>query len=140
LETLHGTWSELQADLPFAPVADALSLGSTRPDGDVEVSLGARAGEGRLAAVRGAAGHPFFVVEVIAMLEQEGSLERAGGVVDAPRAETTRSLHVATLRRLSFLPRRCVELLRVAAMPGSEFDVRELTESERRVVDSSERA
>ena len=109
---------------------DRLSLGPLE-DGDVralvEGLLGARAGEGVLAAVRGAAGNPFFVVEVIAMLEQEGSLERTDGVVDAPRTETMRSLHVATQRRLSFLPRRCVELLRVASMLGSEFDVRELS-------------
>jgi DNA-binding CsgD family transcriptional regulator len=93
----------------------------------VEALLGGRAGEGVSTAARGAGGNPFFVVEVIAILEQEGSLERADGVVDAPPAKTMRSLHMATQRRLSFLPRRCVELLRVASMLGSEFDVRELS-------------
>ena len=122
LGSLLASLHELGHDhLPLAPLEDddVRAL--------VEALLGARAGEGVLAAVRGAAGNPFFVVEMIAMLEQEGSLERTDGVIDAPQAETMRSLQLATLRRLSFLRPPCVELLRVASMLGSEFDVRELS-------------
>src|SRR3954471_15289192 len=60
LETLHGACSELQADLPFAPVVEALGLDSARPDADratahallhAERSGGLREGEHRAALV-----------------------------------------------------------------------------------------
>ncbi len=93
----------------------------------VEASFDAEAGDGVLRAVRGAAGNPFFVGEVLATLEQEDILEVADGVVDAPQVLVAQSLTFASLRRLSFLPEPCMDVLRVAAMLGSEFDVRELS-------------
>jgi DNA-binding CsgD family transcriptional regulator len=93
----------------------------------VEASLGAAPGDELLRAVRGAAGNPLFISEVLATLEQEEALVVVDGVVDAAGVEIVHSLRLAILRRLGFLPRGCLDVLRVASLLGSEFDLSELS-------------
>ena len=93
----------------------------------VEASFDAEAGDGVLTAVHGAAGNPFFVGEVLATLMQGGVLEVTDGVVDAVRPQVAESLTLTSLRRLSFLPPSCLDMLRIASMLGTEFDVEELS-------------
>ncbi len=92
----------------------------------VTAAVGARPGDRLMEAVSGAAGNPLFVNELLATLEQTGSLTREDGAVDAERVEVVRSLRLAILRRLAFLPERCLDVLRTASLLGSEFELREL--------------
>jgi DNA-binding CsgD family transcriptional regulator len=124
---------ELEALLASLAAGGQEHIGLAPLDGDevtmlVEASLGAPPGQRLLGAMAGTGGNPLFVAEVLAMLEQQGALTvGADGVIDAVRVESAHSLRLAILRRLTFLPKPCVELLRAASLLGSEFDIGELS-------------
>ncbi|HEX3426008.1 MAG TPA: AAA family ATPase [Acidimicrobiales bacterium] len=76
--------------------------------------------------VAGAAGNPFFVLELVAALQAGGAIR-----VGADRAEIDvvafpPELTVAVLHRLSFLPDEVLDVVRMASMLGSRFRVQDL--------------
>lgn len=84
-------------------------------------------GASLLRQLEGAAGNPLFVMELAAALAQEGLLERVGGKVEASRQVLSPSLRLTILRRLGFLARETLELLRMASVLGSPFALRDLS-------------
>lgn len=72
-----------------------------------------------LRLVAGAGGNPFYVTELLAALEQEATLEP--GHSSASPSSLPPTLRLTVLRRLGVLSRPALDLLRVAAVLGSEF-------------------
>lgn len=86
----------------------------------------AEPGPNLLARLKGAAGNPLYVVEVVAALAEEALIETADGVADVVGADLPPNLRLTILRRLGFLPPQTFELLRLAAVLGSSFSMIEL--------------
>lgn len=87
---------------------------------------GARAG-GRLdRQLAKAGGNPFFVTELVRVLDDEGMLTVDRGTVESRAGELPAGLAHTVLRRLRLLPSGTVELLRLAAVLGQSFSVTEL--------------
>jgi DNA-binding CsgD family transcriptional regulator len=72
-----------------------------------------------LTKVRGAAGNPLFVTELVKAVEAEGT-------TDAVDASLPPSLRLTILRRLGFLGEEAIEVLRLASLLGSAFSLRDL--------------
>jgi hypothetical protein len=93
----------------------------------LRMSTGAHPGANlcRLAAAAG--GNPLFVSELLASLEREDALEyQEPGQVDVASPSLPPSLPAAILHRLSYLSQEALEVLRVAAILGSRFDVADI--------------
>jgi len=84
-------------------------------------------GTSLLRQLEGAAGNPLFVMELAAALAEEGLLTRIGGKVEVSRPVLPPSLRLTILRRLGFLPRETLELLRMASVLGSPFALADLS-------------
>jgi DNA-binding NarL/FixJ family response regulator len=92
--------------------------------------VGAPAGPGLLRLVAGAAGNPMYVTELVNALLRDGSIELTEGraeVKDERGRALSSSLVETIAQRLNFLSQRAREILRVAALLGSGFDVTELS-------------
>lgn len=90
-------------------------------------ALGGVPGPGLLAHLRRASGNPLFVSELLAGLLRGDSLVRdAGGDVNLAPGVVPASLGTLVLDRLSFLPAETIEVLRLAALLGSGFEVTHL--------------
>jgi DNA-binding CsgD family transcriptional regulator len=95
--------------------------------------LGTTAGRGLRELVDGAAGNPFYIVELMAALVESGRLRRSAGNIDldlagkSPAGLVLPTLRATILHRLEFLPARCRQTLRVAAVIGSRFLVDDLS-------------
>ncbi len=76
--------------------------------------------------LRGAAGNPFFVTELIAALLAEDAVERRDGEAEISVAQPTPPLPMTIVRRLRMLGSDELELLGLAAVLGRSFTVRDL--------------
>jgi tetratricopeptide (TPR) repeat protein len=73
---------------------------------------------------RSTAGNPFFVDEVVRLLNAEGDLQPTGKA--APRVRVPENVRAAIRQRLGHLSRAANEVLTIAAVVGREFEVRVL--------------
>ncbi|ONI79434.1 LuxR family transcriptional regulator [Actinosynnema sp. ALI-1.44] len=112
------------------PSTDRIRL-SRLADTDVEILLAELAGGKpsdrlrRLAA--GAAGNPLYLTELLGSLERGGRLfTTETGLVETTVERTPRSLSAAIAERLEFLPPHVLEVLRSAALLGTDFSVGDL--------------
>ncbi|SMD23709.1 helix-turn-helix transcriptional regulator [Kibdelosporangium aridum] len=112
------------------PAADRIRL-SRLADTEIETLLTELAGGTpserlrRLAA--GAAGNPLYLTELVGSLERGGRLYTTeSGLVETTVERTPRSLSAAITERLGFLPAQVLEVLRVAALLGTDFSVGDL--------------
>ncbi|GIF49856.1 LuxR family transcriptional regulator [Asanoa ferruginea] len=73
-----------------------------------------------------AGGNPLYLTELVDVLARKGTLIRTEDLVEAPEETTPTSLSAAISDRLQFLSAPAREVLRVAALLGLDFSVREL--------------
>ncbi len=107
--------------------AEVLELVGLPPD-DVErlagSLLGARPGAELRARLAGGAGNPFMVEALVRAAAQQALVPGPGDVVDVPAGSTLpSSLTDVLLRRVEALPASTAELLRLASLFGTRFDV-----------------
>jgi DNA-binding CsgD family transcriptional regulator len=94
----------------------------------VETLVGATPGPRLLRQVAGAGGNPLFVTELVGALTADGSIGPAGdGRAEVAAVGLPPSLPLTILHRLSFLPRRTLDVLRAASVVGASFSVAELS-------------
>jgi DNA-binding CsgD family transcriptional regulator len=123
----RGLSSEDRLHLSLSP----LSAGEV--DELAAVLLGTPAGPGLRDLVDGAAGNPFYIVELMAALVDGGRLHGSAAGTDldvsatSPGGLVLPTLRATILHRLEFLPARCRQILRVAAVIGSRFLVDDLS-------------
>jgi DNA-binding CsgD family transcriptional regulator len=79
-----------------------------------------------LTEVARAGGSPFYAMELVAALEEEGLILRSDGGADLREAILPASLRLTILRRLAALPAHTLDDLRMASMLGSGFNVDDL--------------
>ena len=96
--------------------------------------LDATPGPRLLAQLERAGGNPFFVIELVAVLEREGSVHRLDGIAELVDEAAPASLPLTILHRLSVLPPDTLELLSLGAVLGSTFAVNDLSLLSRRPV------
>jgi len=88
--------------------------------------------------LRAAGGNPLFVTELLAAINEEGTIGTANGRTDAPRSSLPPTLRLTILRRLGFLADDTLSVLRVASILGTSFSVEDLaTTTTRSVLDLS---
>ena len=88
--------------------------------------LGATPGPRLAKVLAGARGQPLFLTELISALRQDGLVEVRDGVAETPHRVMRPTLRMTLLRRLGFLPPETIALLRVAAVLGRSFALRDL--------------
>jgi DNA-binding CsgD family transcriptional regulator len=110
---------------------DAAAVGHVATD-----LVGAETGRTVAAAIAGAAGNPFYVIELIQAMIAEGAVELVEGRVELVGVSLPPSLRSTIVRRLAFVGEEALDMLRRASVLGSTFSVRDLaTVSERPVAD-----
>jgi hypothetical protein len=87
---------------------------------------GAPPGAGLSGQLSWAAGNPLFVIELVKALRDEQILTVHEGRAEVADRVLPSTLPVAILRRMSFLPRATLDVLKIAAVLGREFSVAEL--------------
>ena len=92
----------------------------------VAAQIGAAPGPKLRGSLTATAGSPLFVGALLQSLEDEGRLHIDGGVGEMVGEETPQALRDALLRRLSWLPVECRELLRIGSLLGGSFTLAEL--------------
>ncbi|MGQ0617698.1 MAG: ATP-binding protein [Acidimicrobiia bacterium] len=102
-------------DIALAPVDehDVWSLASAL--------AGAWPGPRLRGQLAGAGGNPLFVIELLKALRDEDVLRVADGHADAGDGSLPPSLALTVLRRISFMPQRTLEVLKVASILGPRF-------------------
>lgn len=93
----------------------------------VRDAIGGEPGKNLTHAVDRAAGNPLFVTELVASLIQEGRFIRRNGTVDISQARLPTSLRLVILSRLSFSSAETLDVLRLAAVLGSSFELDDLS-------------
>ncbi len=83
--------------------------------------LGAAPGPRLQRLLRGAAGNPLFVVELLQAIEGEGGITFVEGQAEVTRARLPTTLRLALLHRIAFLPPPVLEIMRHASILGSSF-------------------
>ncbi len=68
-------------------------------------------------------GSPFFVLELLAALHDEGAIVQRDGLAELDRAVLPPTLRLTILRRLASLPHQTLDTLRLASVVGSGFAV-----------------
>ena len=91
-----------------------------------EVVAGGQPGPNLMRLAAGAAGNPFFLLELLSALEEEHGLERVGRVVDTVDDTLPAGLRQTILRRLAGLPEETLATVQLAAVLGPVFDFDEL--------------
>ena len=124
---LAETLGELTKERMFQRI---LLRGLSEPDVKrfVEATTGLTASQSLVSAVyTQTEGNPFFVIEVVRLLVQEGDLtpEGAPGEV-ALTVRIPEGIREAIGRRLNRLSQRCNETLTIASVVGREFELRQL--------------
>jgi DNA-binding CsgD family transcriptional regulator len=107
-----------------------LLLGGMDPDevaALAEEVIGTPPGPTLLQALKGAAGNPLFVMELLAALSSEGAIEVREGRAELPQFVLPPSLRLLILRRLGTLSIETIEVLRVASILGSSFSLADLS-------------
>ena len=82
---------------------------------------GAAPGTGLRKRLDSTAGNPLFVTELLRLLDDDGQLEIAGGVADVDSAVIPTALNETLVRRLGWLARETIDLLRLASLLGTSF-------------------
>ncbi len=127
LKQFHA-WDATELQLEPLTAAEVATL--------IEDVLGAVPGPALTAAVAGAGGNPFYVVELVAGLQQADALTAAGAgtteLVTSPAGRPERfalpeSLTETVERRLDFLPRTAQQVLTMAAALGTSVEAMELS-------------
>lgn len=103
---------------PLSPEASA-QLASLVVDAEIGPTLMTQLGA--------AGGNPLYICELLNALRDEGALTTSGGVVETTRIGPPPSLQLTIVHRLSFLPERTIELLKLASILGSTFSLRDLS-------------
>lgn len=85
-----------------------------------------------LAHVADAAGNPFFVIELVRALMQEGVVHTAAGEVDVATTSLPPTLRLTILQRLHPLSESALRALRTGALLGTSFSLTELAAVEGR--------
>lgn len=88
--------------------------------------LGASPGPALRAELGRARGNPLFVIELLLALGEEGLLSVDEGGVEVGAFALSPNLRVTLLRRLNHLRPRTLELLRLASVLGSSFELAQL--------------
>lgn len=84
------------------------------------------------------AGNPLYVTELLRSLDDDGLLRVEAGVADVGSDVTPGTLNETLVRRLSWLPRETLDLLRMASLLGGAFTLRDLsTVTGRSVIDTA---
>ncbi|MDQ4129998.1 MAG: hypothetical protein M3133_03245, partial [Actinomycetota bacterium] len=89
----------------------------------VHHNVGARPGPELLRLVARAGGNPFYINELVSILLCEGAIEVAGDVAEVTRTSAPMSLRSSILRRLGFVSRDTLAVVRIASLLGSSFTV-----------------
>lgn len=101
------------------------------PEGDAtslaEGLLAATPGERLRKLIRAAGGNPLFIADVLDTLGREGVLEFSAGYAELPTESAPRSHSRMALRRLDALSSETANILHIAAVLGSTFDVSDLS-------------
>lgn len=92
-----------------------------------EEVMGTPPGPTLLQALKGAAGNPLFVTELLAALSSEGAIEVREGRAELPQFVLPPSLRLLILRRLGTLSIETIEVLRVASILGASFSLADLS-------------
>lgn len=92
----------------------------------VQQLVGAPPGEALLDLVHGAGGNPLFLLEVVTALQEDGAIGRDGDLERAEHRVLPPSFRLTTLRRLSFLPKESLAVLRAASVLGATFALDDL--------------
>ncbi len=92
----------------------------------VSSSLGAAPGPNLQGKLRGAAGNPMYVLELVGHLHREGALVISDGSVEIRSSALPSSLRTMLLRRLDHLDDSVLEVLRTGAVLSSGLDGDEL--------------
>ncbi len=92
----------------------------------VRDAVGGEPGPLLLHEVARASGSPFYVLELLSALDEEGAILREDGRAELGRALLPPTLRVTILRRLASLPPATLETLRLASIVGSGFSVDDL--------------
>ncbi|HEX6127714.1 MAG TPA: tetratricopeptide repeat protein [Candidatus Limnocylindria bacterium] len=110
--------------------ASHLNLAPLDSQAMVEIArdiLGTEPGPRLRAKLRAAGGNPLFVTELVAALQRDQPLATGGGQAsNGADATLPPALRAVLLRRLGVLPADAIELLRLAAVLGEWFELREL--------------
>jgi DNA-binding CsgD family transcriptional regulator len=88
--------------------------------------LGATPGERLRSVLGGAAGNPFYVTELVAALLADGAVE-VGDVAEVADVAAAASADVAIVSQLASLGARALDVLRMAAVLGSRFNLDDLS-------------
>jgi DNA-binding CsgD family transcriptional regulator len=92
-----------------------------------QADLGANPGPLLRSQLARTAGNPLFVLELLGGLVEENLIEWSAGVAETHRAvEPPPSLRTVIIRRLGFLGRDSLELLRTASVLGESFSAADL--------------
>jgi DNA-binding CsgD family transcriptional regulator len=84
-------------------------------------TAGAPPAQSLAAELRGTAGNPLFVVELVEALRDEGAIEVVDGRAELRKTRLPPTLARTILRRLNVLPEASLEVLRIASVLGSSF-------------------
>ncbi len=85
-----------------------------------------------LAELERASGSPFYILEFLSALDEEGAIVVEGDRAELRQAVLPPTLRLTILRRLAALPGPTVDALRLASIVGSSFAVDDLALFERR--------
>jgi DNA-binding CsgD family transcriptional regulator len=85
--------------------------------------MGAAPAENLREQLRRTKGNPLFVIELLRALDSEGLLKVVDGRVEMQPVNLPHSLNLILLRRLSYLPKDTRQMLQVASVLGSSFNV-----------------
>jgi DNA-binding CsgD family transcriptional regulator len=130
---------ELERLLAVLDDAGAVGIALRPLDADACAALvaglvGAQPGAKLVMQAQRAGGNPLFVSELVAALDADGAIARSDGRADIAGAAAMPSLPLTILHRLSFLPIDALDVLGLAAVLGSAFDVGDLALLARRPV------
>jgi DNA-binding CsgD family transcriptional regulator len=131
--------AELERLLAVLHDAGAVSLALGPLDADACAALvaglvRAQPGAKLVMQAQRAGGNPLFVGELVAALDADGAIARMDGRAEIAGAAAMPSLPLTILHRLSFLPADALDVLGLAAVLGSAFDVGDLALLARRPV------
>jgi DNA-binding CsgD family transcriptional regulator len=88
--------------------------------------VGTTPGPALLEQLQGCAGNPFFVIETVRSLEEEGAIEVIDGIVDIRGRSLPAPLRTSLLRRVDAISPSAQEALRMASVLGTTFAVDDL--------------
>ncbi len=92
----------------------------------VRAEVGGHPGPALAAIVEKAAGNPLWAIEILRSLSSEGWLRHDDDVVEAAADELPGSFRELVVRRLGYLPRPALDVLRLAAVLGDAVSIQDI--------------